>query len=484
MKKLLLIAFLVSTGLFSCVIAYSEEQKNAYTYAYNKGITTISDINKANLNGEITRIAMAKMMSNYATEVLWLKPDTSLKCFFYDVDPSVNEQYDNWVTKICQLWLMGILDDWSISDYFNPYKTVTRGQRATIFSRALNKSRGENVVEWDPFYKPHLVNLYKKGLIQDVKVPNPTSNEKRWNVLIMMYRTDPSNTVTVNYSTGKTKLKAGQIYRNEYYWFEILSTRKHNWIVNISSWGYVYLCNFLDKNYENLTLDKSYEEEFKKTAQNFWENGLINCNWMYSIVEKWWADDIDLEKDGWYPDSPIDKIDLDNWNMVLEYSRWRGQEPQYQYRRGKYEELLNLNEFGMDEELYNNVSQIEWTLSMSIYDDFKLQPIQNDNSRLYQILNEEKVDLSKNRDFLDNAYKQMISTKNRLKKWKTRFLIDNPNFDINTNLVWLKKEMKKMVDESYSSSYIGKLTAYKFFKDEFGVYLRYQDDLDLEYYQQ
>jgi hypothetical protein len=47
---------------------------------------------------------MAKMMSNYAINILWLKPDTSLKCFFYDVDPSINDQYDDWITKICQLW--------------------------------------------------------------------------------------------------------------------------------------------------------------------------------------------------------------------------------------------------------------------------------------------------------------------------------------------------------------------------------------------
>ena len=103
---------------------------------------------------------------------------------------------------------------------------------------------------------------------------------------------------------------------------------------------------------------------------------------------------------------------------------------------------------------------------MGIYDDFKLQPIQSNNNKIYQILNEEKVDLSKNRDFLDKAYKQMISTKNKLKKWKTQFLIENPDFNVNNNLIQFKKEMKKMVNENYSSP-IEKLTAIKFFKDEF-----------------
>lgn len=485
MKKLLLISTcLMSFTLFSFVSAYSEEQVNAYEYAYNKGITTINNINKANLNGGITRIEMAKMMSNYAINILWLKPDTNLRCFFYDVDPSINAQYDNWITKICQLWLMGILDDWSISDYFNPFDTVTRGQRVTIFSRALNKSRGEDIIEWDPFYKPHLKNLSKKGLIQNVKTPSPTSVEKRWNVLIMMYRTDPNNTITVDYATGKTKLKAGQIYRNSYYWFEILSSRKHTRIVDIDTWWFISLCNFIEKQYENLTLYKSYEEEFKETAQNFWENDLIICRyWAYNIVKKWWPNDIDLEKEGWYLDSPLNKIDLNNWNIILEYpQRWRWQEAQYEYERGKYKELLEIQDLGMkflgidkklyeySDKLYNNILSIEWTSSMNIYDDFKLQPLQN-NDKLYQILNQEKVDLSKNRDFLDNAYKQMTSTKNKLKNRKRQFFIENPDFKVNSNLTSFKKEIKKMINENYSSSPIEKLTAIKFFKDEFGIYL-------------
>ena len=484
MKKLLVIsALLLWTELFSFVFAYSEEQINAYEYAFDRGITTAKDINKAKLNNEITRIEMAKMMSNYAINILWLKPDTNLKCFFYDVDPNINVKYDDWVTKICQLWLMGILDDWSISDYFDPYKTVTRWQRATIFSRALNKSRGEEVIEWNPFYKPHLKNLLKKGLIQNVKVPDPISNEKRWNVLIMMYRTDPSNIVTVNHAAGKTKLKAGQIYRNEYYWFEILSTRKHARIVNLWENGDISLCNFLDKKYENLSLADIYEEDFKKIAQDFWENGLINCEYMYNIVKKWWPEDIDLEKEGWYLGSPFGKIDLNNWYVVLEYSQWWWQEAQYEYERGKYKELLEIENwwkkfFGLDSnindysnKLYENILQISWTSSMSVYDDFKLQPIIKNDNKLYQILNEDKVDLSKERNFLDSEYKKMISIKNKLKKWKKEYLIENPDFNVNNNINQFKKEMKKMVSENYSWSPLEKLTAIKFFKDEFGIYL-------------
>jgi hypothetical protein len=43
---------------------------NAYEFAHRMGITTINSIDKANMGGELTRIAMAKMLSQYAINVL------------------------------------------------------------------------------------------------------------------------------------------------------------------------------------------------------------------------------------------------------------------------------------------------------------------------------------------------------------------------------------------------------------------------------
>jgi hypothetical protein len=49
---------------------YSDELEEAYAYAYKNGITTMSSIDNANMFGSLTRIAMAKMIANYATTVL------------------------------------------------------------------------------------------------------------------------------------------------------------------------------------------------------------------------------------------------------------------------------------------------------------------------------------------------------------------------------------------------------------------------------
>jgi hypothetical protein len=50
--------------------SYTAEQQSAYNYAYDQKITTASSIEKANMDGQLTRIAMAKMISNFAINVL------------------------------------------------------------------------------------------------------------------------------------------------------------------------------------------------------------------------------------------------------------------------------------------------------------------------------------------------------------------------------------------------------------------------------
>ena len=45
---------------------YSQELQDAYTWAHSKSITTMPSVDQANMDWEITRVAMAKMIANYA----------------------------------------------------------------------------------------------------------------------------------------------------------------------------------------------------------------------------------------------------------------------------------------------------------------------------------------------------------------------------------------------------------------------------------
>ena len=190
MKKLLITLISATCILWWISQAgnYTAEQQDAYDYAYSQKITTVSSIEKANLNGQLTRIAMAKMISNFAINVLWLQPDTSKDCSFWDVSSSLDVDYNYGVTQACQLWLMWIWNDWKKSDKFDPYTTVTRAQFATAFSRALSQANWKVIENWNPYYSTHLAYLQSEWIIKDTSTPSPTNVEKRWNVMIMMQR--------------------------------------------------------------------------------------------------------------------------------------------------------------------------------------------------------------------------------------------------------------------------------------------------------
>jgi len=66
MKKLYFL-FLLPVLFIAFVKAdYIQEYNAAYTWAFNNWITTQPTIGKANMNWEVTRIELAKMISNYA----------------------------------------------------------------------------------------------------------------------------------------------------------------------------------------------------------------------------------------------------------------------------------------------------------------------------------------------------------------------------------------------------------------------------------
>jgi len=160
--------------------SYSDELEGAYDYAYTLGITTQSTIDTANMYGSLTRVAMAKMMANYAIEVLGLIPDTSMTCEFPDVTAALDAQYDNGVTNACQLGLMGVG-----IDSFNPNGLVTRAQFGTVLSRALY---GDVYNDGNPYYVNHLNALKDAGIMN--YIDNPNQNEIRGYVMLMMQRAD------------------------------------------------------------------------------------------------------------------------------------------------------------------------------------------------------------------------------------------------------------------------------------------------------
>jgi len=182
--SILTLALLLLSTTF--VSAYSQEEQAAYEYAYQNQITTMDSIEKANMWWNLTRIAMAKMLSNYAINILWLTPDTSKDCSFPDVSSALDYQYDKWVTKACQLGLM-----WVWITNFNPNWLVTRAEFWTVLSRALNAGdigMSNALNSANPYYSEHLKFLNREWIMNNISTPS--NLERRWRVMLMLMRAD------------------------------------------------------------------------------------------------------------------------------------------------------------------------------------------------------------------------------------------------------------------------------------------------------
>lgn len=172
---------------------YDEEQVAAYEWALEKGITTINDIEKARLTDWLTRAELAKMMSQYMTQVLWKTPADAEKVEYADVDESLWDLAD-FIQTAYAYKIMWINADGTPLENFNPNGQVTRAEYATVFSRVLYGDK-YNKSEWN-YYEDHLAALKEAGILTNT---TPTIQEIRWWVMLMMYRsvnTEPTEETT------------------------------------------------------------------------------------------------------------------------------------------------------------------------------------------------------------------------------------------------------------------------------------------------
>lgn len=154
---------------------YSAEYNEAYRFAFDKGITTKPTIQEANMTWLLSRVTMAKMMVNYAINVLAKTLDTSAVCSFTDM-ATQSEEMQTYAIKACQLWLMG-----KGQTKFSPTGIVTRAQLGTVLSRLLYTTPETGA----PYYLTHLTTLKDKWVITST---DPTRVEKRVYLMLMLMR--------------------------------------------------------------------------------------------------------------------------------------------------------------------------------------------------------------------------------------------------------------------------------------------------------
>lgn len=170
---------IVALSAISCTFAYTQEQQEAYQWAYKYGITTQPTIEAANLNWNLTRQAFAKMVVNYLENVVWVKQATSNSCYFPD-ESKITNDLKPYAKKTCSYKIM-----WSNGTAFKPTDSVDRAQLWTVLSRILWGDEYNNNWKW--YYIYHLNALKQNWIMNNIN--NPQAYAKRWDVLIMLKRT-------------------------------------------------------------------------------------------------------------------------------------------------------------------------------------------------------------------------------------------------------------------------------------------------------
>lgn len=150
-----------------------QELQAAYTFAYNNDITTMATLAQARMCDGVIRSELAKMISNYAINVLGKTPDTSIECAFNDMAAQPQDLQNAAITA-CQLGLMGLDSDGKPVASFNPTQTVTRAIFGTAFSRLLyGDIHNTGGSTW---YDAHLTALFADDIIKNT---TPTLQELR-----------------------------------------------------------------------------------------------------------------------------------------------------------------------------------------------------------------------------------------------------------------------------------------------------------------
>lgn len=162
---------------------YSLELTEAFSFAYSVGVTSQCPITKADLNGKLLRKHAAKMISNFAINVLWKTTDSLAICEFTDMSKETPEmQY--YARLACKLGIMGLLPDGTPDTKFTPNGEVTRAQFGTMLSRLLYGN--ENNGKPGQWYTAHLNALKVAGIMTKISIP--TALELRGRVMVMLER--------------------------------------------------------------------------------------------------------------------------------------------------------------------------------------------------------------------------------------------------------------------------------------------------------
>lgn len=152
------------------------------------GLTTIGSFADADPYGMLLRKQLAKMMTNFAINVMGQtpNPDRFEICSHYT--DSVSDEFDYYLVTACQLQIMGLETDGTtplVSNDFMANKVVTRAEFGTVLSRVLWGRTYDGSEQW---YQNHLQALKEHDYMKYITEYFALQVELRGNVWIVLQR--------------------------------------------------------------------------------------------------------------------------------------------------------------------------------------------------------------------------------------------------------------------------------------------------------
>lgn len=268
---------IVGLSIFSITFSYTQEQLEAFQWAYQNKIISQPNIQAANLNWPITRQSLSKMIINYIENVSGVPWDVSDLCSFSDENKITNDlKYHT--KKICAYKIM-----WNNRSAFKPTQQANKAQVWTVLSRVIWGDKHDSKGKW--YYIYHVNALQDAGVMDNIS--NVTNTiAKRWDVLVMLKRINDKfgSKIYLNSGSQTVDLKPVQPTIIE-------KTKNPNtgYVSDMYSWANVI---YTWPNWALYYYDDNFLKLLWKTAKKKWETELTNYLKIESEYFKNWLDQL------------------------------------------------------------------------------------------------------------------------------------------------------------------------------------------------
>ena len=161
--------------------ATSDAYYEAYSFAQEKGMTSMTTFEKFNALGTVSRAQFAKFASKFYENSMNKNEIVNSNCSFTDLS-SADQSLVSSIKAACEYGIMKGSNGKAM-----PNSSLTRGEAMTVISRMLD---GDKYNGASPFWADHETNLYNRGVITVTGLGAKVA--MRGNVVKMLMNTETS----------------------------------------------------------------------------------------------------------------------------------------------------------------------------------------------------------------------------------------------------------------------------------------------------